>query len=69
MMTADRLTVHLHDDTDVPLPAGTRYELDRGGIRYVTPDGTEGSYDAWEVLRVDADHDRQPTTAPTQETL
>lgn len=68
MMAADRLTVHMHDDTTRTLPAGTSYELSRAGVRYVTPDGTEGQYEAWEVLRVDADHDRQPDDAPTQET-
>jgi hypothetical protein len=58
MMTTAHLTVHLHDDTAVPLPAGTRYHLDRA----VAPDGTEHTWPAWDVLRVDATTDRAPQT-------
>lgn len=64
MMSADRLTVHLHDDTAVALPAGTRYHLTRAGVLTVTPDGAERAWPAWEVLRVDADTDHTPLTGP-----
>jgi hypothetical protein len=54
MMTATRLVVHLHDDTEVTMPAGTRYALDRAGVRTVAPDGAERAFAAWDVLRVHA---------------
>lgn len=53
MLTADHLTVVHHDDTRTRLPDGSRYELTRAGLHYVTPDGTEGHMDRWDVLRVD----------------
>lgn len=53
MLTADRLTIVFHDDTTRTLPPGTRYELSRAGLHYVTPDGAEGALDGWDVLRVD----------------
>jgi hypothetical protein len=65
MQTADRLTLVLHDDTTTDLPAGTRYEYTAGGGRYITPDGDEGTWSSWAVLRVDAyaaagDRDERP---------
>jgi hypothetical protein len=54
MQTTSRLHLHMHDDTVVDLPNGTRYELDRGGVRTIAPDGTERAWPAWEVLHTDA---------------
>jgi hypothetical protein len=53
MLVADRLTLHLHDDTTVALPTGTRYELTATGGRYVTPDGDQGTWSSWAVLHLD----------------
>lgn len=67
MMTPDRLTLVLTDDTEFLLPAGTRYTLTAAGGRYITPDGYEGSWSSWAVLRVDAwtAHRTDPTTQET----
>lgn len=56
-MRADRLTVVLHDDTEIELPAGSSYHLSRAGVEIVDPDGKQSSYDAWDVLRVEAGTD------------
>lgn len=53
MMRPDRLTVVLHDDTEIQLPPGSSYHLSRAGVEITGPDGKQASYDAWDVLRVE----------------